>query len=67
MNLFEGEGRVIRTVLYGIVKVNKLSNLCKRNPFLDSNGFLQVGGRLGKSRLYHNEAQPVVLPKQSNI
>ena len=37
------------------------------DPFLDGDGFLQVGGRLGKSRLSHIEAHPLVLPKQSNI
>ena len=41
--------------------------LYKRGPFLDSDGLLRVGGRLGKSRLSHSEAHPLVLPKQNHI
>ena len=67
MKSFGEEGRIICANSDSRVEVNKLSNLYKLNPFLDSNGSFRVGGRLGKSRLYHNEAHPVVLPKQSNI
>ena len=49
------------------IVVNKSSKLYKLDPFLDSDGLLRVGGRLGKSRLSHSEAHPFVLPKQSNI
>ena len=49
------------------VEVNKSNNLYKLDPFLDSTGLLQVGGRLGKSRLSHSEVHPMVLQKRSNI
>ena len=49
------------------IGVNKSSKLYKLDPFLDSDGLLRVSGRLGKSRLSHSEAYPLVLPKQSNI
>ena len=49
------------------IEFNKSSKLYKLDPFLDSDGLLRVGGRLGKSRLSHNEAHPLVLTKQSNI
>ena len=42
-------------------------SLFKLDPFLDSNGVLWVGGRLSTSKLTSDEAQPVVLPKASNI
>ena len=64
---FGEEVRVARANSDSRVKVNKSSNLYKPDPFLDSNGLLRVGGRLGKSRLSHNEAHPMILPKQSNI
>ena len=47
--------------------VNRSSTLLKLDPFLDSNGVLQVGGRLSRSKLTINEAHEVVLPKTSNI
>ena len=37
------------------IGVTKSSKFCKLDPFLDSDGLLQVGGRLGKSRLSHSE------------
>ena len=49
------------------IEFNKSSKLYKLDPFLDSDGLLRVGGRLGESRLSHSEAHPLVLPKQSNI
>ena len=36
------------------IVVNKSSKLYKLDPFLDSDGLLRVGGRLGKSRLSHS-------------
>ena len=47
-------------------EVNRSSSLFKQDPFLDSNGVLQVSGRLSRSNLTSNEAHPV-LPKTSNI
>ena len=49
------------------VGVNESSKLYKLDPFLDSDGLLRVGGRLGKSRLPHSEAYSLDLPKQRNI
>ena len=46
---------------------SRSSSLLKLDPFLDSNGVLQVGGKLIRSKLISNEAHPVVLPKTSNI
>ena len=45
------------------IGVNKSSKLYKLDPFLDIDGLLRVGGRLGKSRLSHSEAYPLILPK----
>ena len=42
--------------------VNQSSSLFKLDPFLDSSGVLQVGGRLSRSKLTSNEAHPVVVP-----
>ena len=64
---FGEEVRVLNANSDSRIEVSKLSNLYKINPFLDSIGLLRVGGKLGKSRLSHSEAHPVVLPKQSNI
>ena len=47
--------------------VNRSSSLFKLDPFLDSNGVLQVGGRLCGSKVTSNEAHPVALPKTSTI
>ena len=49
------------------VELNESSKLYKLDPFLDSDGLLRVGGRLGKSRLPHSEAYSLDLPKQRNI
>ena len=49
------------------IGVNKSSKMYKLDPFLDSDGLLRVGGRLGKSRHSQSEAHSLVLPKQSNI
>ena len=47
--------------------LNQSSSLFKLDLFLDSNGAVQVGGRLSRSKLISNEAHSVVLPKTSNI
>ena len=47
--------------------VNRSRSLFKLDPFLCSNGVLQVGGRISRSKLTSNEAHPVVLPKTSKI
>ena len=61
------EIRILSANSNGRIRVNKSSKLYKFDPFLDSDGLLRVGGRLGKSRLSHSEAHPLVLPKQSSI
>ena len=47
--------------------VNQSSSLFNLDPFLGNNGVLRVRGRLCRSKLTSNEANPVVLPKTSNI
>ena len=64
---FWEEIRVLSAKSDSRVEVNKSSKLYKLDPFLDSDGLLRVGGRLGKSRLSYSEAHPLVLLKQSNI
>ena len=64
---FGEDRRVLSAKSDSRVKVNKSSRLYKLDLFLDSDGLLRVGGRLGKSRLPYSEAHPLVLPKQSNI
>ena len=64
---FWEEIRVLSAKSDSRVEVNKSSKLYKLDPFLDNDGLLRVGGRLGKSRLSYSEAHPLVLLKQSNI
>ena len=64
---FGEEVRVLSANSDSRVEVNKSKNLYKLDPFLDSDGLLRVGGRLGKFRLSHSEAHPLFFPKQSNI
>ena len=64
---FGEEIRVLSAKSDSRVEVNKSSKLYKLDLFLDSDGLLRVGGRLGKSRLSSSEAHPLALPKQSNI
>lgn len=45
----------------------KSSNLLRLDPFLDSNGLLRVGGRLGNSTLGYQEKHPVLLPKGHHV
>ena len=64
--LFLEEVKALNSGTHNSNVANQSSSLFKLNPFLDSNGVLQVGGRL-RSKLTSNEAHPVVLPKTSNI
>ena len=64
---FGEETKVLNANSEGRVEVNKSSTLFDLDSFLDSNGLLQVNGRLWKPRLSHNETHLVVLSKQSNI
>ena len=48
------------------IEDSKSIKLYKSDPFLDSDGLLRVGGRLGKSCLSHSEAHPLALSKQTN-
>lgn len=41
--------------------------LMKLSPFLDSDGILRMGGRLGNSLLPYEEKHPVVLPADSHF
>ena len=56
---FGEEIRILNANSDSRIGVNKSSKLYKLDPFLDSDGLLQVGGRLGKSRLPHSEAHPI--------
>lgn len=42
-------------------------SLRKLNPFIDSNCFLRVGGRLSQSDLTYEKKHPLLLPKKSNF
>ena len=66
-NSFLEEFKALSSGTHNSNGVNRSSSLFKLDPFLDSNGILQVGGRLRRSKLTINEAHPVVLPKTSNI
>ena len=67
MKSFGKEIRILSANSDSRIEVNKSSKLYKLDPFLYSGGLLRVDGRLGKSRLSHREAHPLVLPKQRNI
>ena len=64
---FREEIRILSANSNTRIVVNNSSKLYKLDPFLDSDGLLRVGGRLGKPRLSHSEAHPLVLPKQNNL
>ena len=63
---FGEEIRVLSANSDSRVKVKKSNKLYKLDPFLESDGLLRVGGRLGKSRLSNSKAHLLVLLKQSN-
>ena len=67
MKSFGEEIKILRANSDSRIGVNKSNKLYKLDPFLDSDGLLRVGGRLGKSRLSHSEAHLLALLKQSNI
>ena len=49
-------------------RIKTISSLFRLDPFIDRNGLLRVGGRLGKSRsLPEDLMHPVILPKKSHI
>ena len=52
-----------------IKKQTLLNNdsLASLNPFIDSQGLLRVGGRLGRSDLQYDEKHPVLLPHSHEI
>jgi hypothetical protein len=39
--------------------------LNKLDPFIDSDGIIQVGGRLERSDIPYNSMHPIILPKES--
>ena len=63
---FGEEIRVLSANSDSRIEINKSSKLHKLDPLLDSDGLLRGCGRLGKCRLSHSEAHPLVLLKQSN-
>ena len=63
---FLEEVTVLSSGTHNSNEVNRSSSLFKLDRFLDSNGVLQISGRLSRSKLTSNETHPV-LPKTSNI
>ena len=50
-----------------IKMMKKSSSLYKLDPFLDEDGVLRVGGRLGKSSVPYDVKYPVILPKKGHV
>ena len=50
-----------------IKTMKKSSSLYKLDPFLDEDGVLRVGGRLGKSSDPYDVKHPVILPKKGHV
>ena len=50
-----------------IKTMKKSSSLYKLDPFLDEDGVLRVGGRLGKSSVPYDAKLPVILPKKGRV
>ena len=50
-----------------IKTMKKQSSLYKLDPFLDEDGVLRVGGRLGKSCFPYDVKYPVILPKKRHV
>ena len=50
-----------------IKTMKKSSSLYKLDPFLDEDGVLRVGGRLGKSSVPYDVKYPVILPKKGHV
>lgn len=48
-------------------QIGKGSKIISLNPFLDSQGLLRVGGRLGKADLSYEQKFPVILPNKNKI
>ncbi|XP_011859792.1 PREDICTED: uncharacterized protein LOC105557214 [Vollenhovia emeryi] len=47
--------------------LSKSSKLIRLSPFLDAQGILRVGGRLGHAVLSYDERHPVILPDDSHF
>ncbi|XP_058810637.1 uncharacterized protein LOC131675615 [Phymastichus coffea] len=45
----------------------KRNHLCKLRPFVDIDGILRVGGRLGNAKLPHHLHFPAILPRDSTL
>ena len=44
-----------------------LKGITSLNPFIDSNGFVRVGGRLEKSYLDESVTHPIILPNSGEV
>ena len=64
--LFHSEIDALRSSTKDI-SLAKSSSLYQLDPFIDENGLLRVGGRLGKSKLNRDAVHPVLLPKKNEI
>ena len=49
------------------ITIKRTSQLLRLSPFLDSEGILRVGGRLGNSKLPYNEKHPMILSGKSSL
>lgn len=47
--------------------ISNKSHILTLSPFLDKNGLLRVGGRLGNSGLRYDERHPVIIPEKSHF
>ncbi|XP_056003746.1 uncharacterized protein LOC125682784 [Ostrea edulis] len=48
----------------GVAKTSQISSL---DPYLDNDGFIRVGGRLGKSLLSFESKHPILLPGRNHL
>lgn len=48
-------------------KIPRTSDLLSLNPFLDKDGRIRVGGRLGNSTLGWDQKHPPILPRHSHL
>lgn len=48
-------------------KIHGKSQLLNLNPYIDDDGILRVGGRLGNSNLDNNRKHPIILPNKDHL
>ena len=50
-----------------VKSISRQSPIYKLDPFLDDNGILRVGGRLGRAGFQYNVKHPIILPKKTHV